>query len=588
MRLTRAGIALIFFLMIACPLGALVSYAALTGTAIGPLSFGARATTTPTAPGLPVAIATGTVAPAALPSAPPSAAPSTSPRSQPPLPSTAPTTGNTTATSAAPRPSGAATGPTSTAAAPAVTAPTTPATANLTVAYDSYAPYFPVRIAETQGYYKARNLTIKQVPFGLGGDYNEEQRRAALKSGTFDILLTTLDAVALFGDDQTGKVVALVDESAGADKIVVRPSIARLNDLKGKRIAYSTGSVGEFYLYASLNLVGLKGSDVLLRPAESVDKAVDLFVRNEVDAVVGWEPTIQAALDSGGKLLLGTDNYRAILDVVVVSTKALNEKPAAVQSFLDAWFQAVKLTTDDPQAAGAAVVRSGDTAWTGIKQPQDFVDALSLVAQATLGQNTFALQNPALLGGRLREIGTVWRAGGRPIADVDPTKLIVGSLAAKSNAAGGLGSSRPPVNATFSLTETIQLPQLTPGQLGQTQAVAELPLKQLAFRPNSAILTEQGRTDLATQVVPVLKQTPGLYLRIDGSAAQPLGDTAQENEAFARQRAQAVIFYLLGQGIDGNRLIEGYLKPQFPGSTDETQLIQDRRVVFTLVQVGGR
>ncbi len=590
MRLKPAGIILIILLLILCPLGAAASYMALTGAGIGPL--GARATTTATPilasfPAAPtIAATTGPTAAAAnrtpLANITPTTVRSTSPA---PSASVGPT-----ATTAAARPSTAPSGaPTVAGPTPtgvrAGTTPTASGAAGLTVAYDAYAPYFPVRIAEQQGYYKARNLNVRQVAFGLNGDYDEAQRRAALKSGEFDVLLTTLDAVALFPDNDTGKVVAIVDESAGADKIVARPEITRLNDLKGKTIAYSGGSVAEFYLYASLNLVGLKASDVQLRPVESVDAAVALFVNKQVDAVVGWEPTIQGAIDSGGKVLLGSDNYRAILDVMVVSTKALREKPAAVQSFIDAWFQATKLTTDDPQAAGAAVVGSGDRDWTGVTKPSDFTDALKLVAQATLGQNVFALRDNTVIGNRLTEIANIWKVGGKGVATIAPADLIDGSLIQKANAQGGLGSTNPPLNASFTLTQQITVPALGSGQ---TQAVAELPLKQIEFQPDSAILTDAGRTALLQQVVPILKQTPGLYLKVEGSAYQPVGDTARANEAFARSRAQAVIYFLITQGIDANRFIEGYLPPQFPGSTDPAQQQQDRRVVFTLVQQGGR
>ena len=86
MRLTRAGIALIIALLIICPLGAGISYAALTGTPIGPLSFGSRATATATrAAVVPAQPTTGaSVAPSARPSSSPAAsgspAPSTSAR----------------------------------------------------------------------------------------------------------------------------------------------------------------------------------------------------------------------------------------------------------------------------------------------------------------------------------------------------------------------------------------------------------------------------------------------------------------------------------------------------------------------------
>jgi len=591
MRLKPAGIILIILLLILCPLGAAASYVALTGARIGPLGVRATATATTTRGSIPAAPTTAaTTGPTAVAAnrTPLANIPPTAIRSTSPAPSAS---GGPTATTAAARPSTAPSGaPTVAGPTPtgvrAGTTPTVGGATGLTVAYDAYAPYFPVRIAETQGYYKARNLNVKQVAFGLNGDYDEAQRRAALKSGEFDVLLTTLDAVALFPDNDTGKVVAIVDESAGADKIVARPEITRLNDLKGKTIAYSSGSVAEFYLYASLNLVGLKASDVQLRPVESVDAAVALFVNKQVDAVVGWEPTIQSAIDSGGKVLLGSDNYRAILDVLVVSTKALREKPAAVQSFIDAWFQATKLTTDDPQAAGAAVVSSGDSDWTGVARPSDFTDALKLVAQATLGQNALALRDSNLLAGRLVGTGTIWKAGGKNLATLTPASLIDTSLVTAANTRPELRSTAPPANPSFTLTEQISVPQLNSGQT--TQAVAELPLKEIAFLPDSAILTVDGQNALIQQVLPVLKQTPGLYLRVEGSAYQPLGDTPQANEDFARSRARSVISFLVGQGIDANRFIEGYLKPQFPGSSDPAQQQQDRRVVFTLVQQGGR
>ena len=132
------------------------------------------------------------------------------------------------------------------------------------------------------------------------------------------------------------------------------------------------------------------------------------------------------------------------------------------------------------------------------------------------------------------------------------------------------------------------MPRLTPQQTGQAQPVAELPLKFIEFAPDSLALADRGKQDLLAQVVPALKQTPGLYLRVEGSAAQLPGDSDAQQEQFARDRARAVISFLIAQGVDPNRLIEGTLKPQYPHSTKEAELGQDRKVVFTLVQLGGR
>src|SRR4051812_32535110 len=127
MRLTRAGIALIIFLLIVCPLGAGISYAALTGSPVGPISFGKRATATPTtrssaATNTPVAggptvfTPTATRAPSAgpPPSAPAAAQapPGTSAAQLPVSPTAGPRP------SAAPASATAGSGPTATAARP--------------------------------------------------------------------------------------------------------------------------------------------------------------------------------------------------------------------------------------------------------------------------------------------------------------------------------------------------------------------------------------------------------------------------------------------------------------------------------------
>ena len=109
------------------------------------------------------------------------------------------------------------------------------------------------------------------MPFFLDDDpaydVSEEQRTALLNSGQWDCLLTTLDSVAL---KSPGVITAIVDESAGADQLWAR-DIDTINDLKGKRITFSRGSVGEYFVYYALSIAQLSPrSDVTLLPQDSV------------------------------------------------------------------------------------------------------------------------------------------------------------------------------------------------------------------------------------------------------------------------------------------------------------------------------
>lgn len=565
MRLTRSGWAPIVFLHVAWSAASWVSCLALSGR------FATATATSRTRQGVsPLATASRAGSRAALTIQPGAAPPNAT---QPPG----------SASSAAPGPPSA---PATGAGSPAA-----PSHA-ITVAYHAYAPYFPVRIASVTGIAAQRNVSLTQTPFGLSNatTYNEAARPQAIEDGAFDILLTTLDSVALFDGDRAGKVIASIDESARVDKIVARQPIARFKDLQGKRITYSAGSVPEFFLYTRLSLARLSPRDVTLVPAENIVESVTLYTSGAADARVGCEPNVAEALKNPDtKIVLGSDTYRAILDLNVVSDKALAEKPDAVQAFVDSWFAAVKLTTDDPAAAaGQAVVASGDAGWTGVTQPAGYTDQLSLVAQATLGQNAVALENPAILSGRIAEIQATWKSSGKQLRAVEPARLVENRCALCAASKAELPSTSPPANASFVLTSRIQVPKLTPDQAYQTRPVAELPLKFTQVEPDSSTITARSKQDLLAQVLPMLKQTRGFYLKVEGMAAKPLGASDADAEQTARDRTKAVISFLVGQGIDPNRLLGATLKPEHPNSVDENHLKPDCKGVFTLSAAGGR
>src|SRR5437867_6453544 len=155
---------------------------------------------------------------------------------------------------------------------------------------------------------KARGYDLKLVPFGLDAPApSEEERWAKLKSGEWDVLATTLDGLAKQSDPSIGAITAVIDESAGADKLVAKPEIATINDLKGKRIAYSQGSVGEYFLYYALSLAGLGPQDVTLVPKDAVPDAVKAYTDGQADAVSAWVPDVQEAEQAGAKTVIASD-----------------------------------------------------------------------------------------------------------------------------------------------------------------------------------------------------------------------------------------------------------------------------------------
>jgi hypothetical protein len=430
------------------------------------------------------------------------------------------------------------------------------------------------------------------VPFGFNGmnDLTEDQRWAKLKSGEYDVLASTLDGFARVAHPDIGAITAVIDESAGADKIVARPEIASINDLKGKQIAFSKGSVSEFFLYYALKLAGMTPQDVTLLPQESTDDAVAAYVEGQADAISAWEPNVLDAEAKGAKVIIASDQLRAILDVLISSNVSLKNRPEALQAFHDAWFEALKMMTDEPTAAEQGLLEWGHPDWTYIEKAGDLNASLEHMAQASLGVNQLAFQSPELLVSRVSLAQDVWALAGQPPAQSDLAQVVDSRFVLSSARHPQLASTKPPVNSSFVLTARVELPQLSNQDVDGAQPVAKLPLEQINFEPESSRLTDQSHQDIIEQVLPVLRSSR-LYLKIEGSAAWPgpLGRfTKQDIDQLAKERAQSLAQLLSGQGIDPNRLVIGVIDPKFPNSINEAELAQDRIVRFTLITVGGR
>ena len=518
--------------------------------------------------------------PTALSTAAPGAQPTTPPQ---PTAAIQPTAAAQSTTAAAQ--------PTVAGPAPTVAAGS-PSKGTVTFAFDAFPTYYPGIIIEAKGLLKQRGYDLKLVPFGIDGQPapSEEERWAKLKSGEWDVLATTLDGLARQSDPAIGAITAVIDESAGADKLVAKPEIPTINDLRGKRIAFSQGSVGEYFLYYALSLAGLTSQDVTLVPQPEVTDAVQQYTGGQADAVSAWIPDVQAAEDAGAKTVIASDKLRAILDVLITSRPAIDGKAEGIQAFHDAWFEALKIMIDTPDQAEQAIIGWGHADWTYIENPGDLKASLEPLAQATLGANQIAFQQPQLLVSRLSEAQGVWARAGQSPPQADLNLLVDGRFALGSAHGSQLFSTQPPVNNTFLLTARVDLPQLSPEEQQSANPVVKLPLEQIAFEPESTRLTQQSTEDLTTQVLPVLRASR-LYLKIEGSSAWPGPEgrfSEQEIRDFAMARATSVATFLTQQGIDPNRLILGTLDSKFPNSLNEAELVQDRIVRFTLVTTGGR
>lgn len=172
---------------------------------------------------------------------------------------------------------------------------------------------------------------------------------AAIERGEVDGAGLTFDQAVQAVDRGTDLVVVLIfNVSAGADVVLVRPGIATLQELKGRRIAVEATTLGVLMLECVLQAAGLQRADVEVVPM--TERHVMSWPKVQpVDAVITYEPGLTVLQRYG---LVPIFDSRAlpqtIFDVLAVRREALERAPQAVDALVAAHFHGLRLWRDNP------------------------------------------------------------------------------------------------------------------------------------------------------------------------------------------------------------------------------------------------
>jgi len=233
----------------------------------------------------------------------------------------------------------------------------------------------------------------------------------AFRNGVIDAVDVTLDMALLF--QQGGfepRVVLVLDYSHGADAIIARPEVRRLEDLRGRRVAVEDLAVSTYILGRALEQAGLGPSDVRIVRIP-VDEHVRAFTSGAVDAVVTFEPSVSRLLAREGahRLFDSSQLPGEIMNVLLVREEVLQERPEQVEHLVQGWFQALRYLKEHPNEAVARMSPRLDTspaqlasALEGVRQPT-LEENLSLLEKSTAVQVANRLQRFMLSEGLLRE-----------------------------------------------------------------------------------------------------------------------------------------------------------------------------------------
>jgi NitT/TauT family transport system substrate-binding protein len=231
------------------------------------------------------------------------------------------------------------------------------------IGISGWTGFAPLTLAKEAGIFKKNGLdvTISKIP--------QKDRHLAIASGAIQCAATTVETWIVWNANgvPTTQIFQL-DKSFGADGMVVKPTIVRIADLKGKTVAADApGTATYFTLAWMLKKNGLTLKDVtVVNLAPQAAANAMIAGTSGVDAAMTYEPFLSAvrAKPEAGKIIATTLDYPMVMDTFGCTPKFLAENPKAAQALADSYFQALEMIKADPKKAfeimGADVKQSAE------------------------------------------------------------------------------------------------------------------------------------------------------------------------------------------------------------------------------------
>ncbi|HVT80640.1 MAG TPA: ABC transporter substrate-binding protein, partial [Phycisphaerae bacterium] len=215
------------------------------------------------------------------------------------------------------------------------------------------------------------SIFAKKYGFKLRIALSEEESWDELNTGKMAASATTTDVLAVYGRQFHVVVPAQIGYSRGADGLVVRNDIRKVNDLKGKIVVASQFTESDFFIRYLAKEAGMPVSMLASPDAEPDAAAINLLYTDDGEAAgkffveqlnrgskaiagcVTWAPfttEIPEASKGKAKLLVSNKNLLIIADILVVNQEFAQSNPKIVQGLVDGLLAGNQAVRDNPEA----------------------------------------------------------------------------------------------------------------------------------------------------------------------------------------------------------------------------------------------
>jgi NitT/TauT family transport system substrate-binding protein len=215
------------------------------------------------------------------------------------------------------------------------------------------------------------SVFFKNHGFKVKLTVSEGENWSDLNAGKIAASVTTADVLAVYGRQLHAVTPAQIGFSRGADGLVVRKDITRINALKGKTIATAQFTEVDFFIRYLAQEAGLAVNPLAdLDSAPHPDRvnlvytedgfaAGDLFLnemksgKNRLAGCVTWEPKVSEVVDgSGGQahVLITNRNLLVVADVLIVHRGFLEQQPKMVEGLVHGLLEGNRMVRERPDA----------------------------------------------------------------------------------------------------------------------------------------------------------------------------------------------------------------------------------------------
>jgi NitT/TauT family transport system substrate-binding protein len=208
---------------------------------------------------------------------------------------------------------------------------------------------------------------------------SEAESWGDVASGALAAAATTVDVLAVYGQSLGAVTPVQIGYSRGADGIVVRSEIKRVNQLQGRILVASKLNEADFFIrfLAREAMLEINTLADLKAPADptklnliyagDAKQTGEVFLREVqgdgslLAGCVTWAPfTTEVVKESGGKahLLVSNKNLLIIADVLIVNKGLAEQSPKMVAALVDGLLEGNKMVREDPGAHADTIAKA--------------------------------------------------------------------------------------------------------------------------------------------------------------------------------------------------------------------------------------